>query len=150
MNPTTEKDRIRMVMEQEGLSSALFAKEIGISAATLSNILSERNKPSLDVLQKIINRYRLISSDWLFLGIGTMYRQRLDAQEQVLLEVKPELPEEEMADTDDSVITIPQEPFARKRKNAQQPEKIVEHLIEKKIKKIVVFYDDGTFQELDA
>ena len=71
----TERDRIEKVMEKEGLNATQFASEIGIKAPTLSHILNGRNNPSLDVMKRILDRYRTISSDWLILGVGPMYRE---------------------------------------------------------------------------
>ena len=58
-----EKDRIEKVMLTEGMNSAQFAAEIGIQGSTLSHILNGRNNPSLDVLKKVLNRFRTVSSD---------------------------------------------------------------------------------------
>ena len=73
---TTERDRIEQLMQSEALNSIQFANETGIKSATLSHILNGRNNPSLDVMKRILDRYRTVSSDWLFLGVGQMYRQK--------------------------------------------------------------------------
>ncbi|MDR2138335.1 MAG: helix-turn-helix domain-containing protein [Tannerella sp.] len=68
------KERIIQVMNAEGLSSSKFAEEIGIQRAAMSHILTERNKPSADVLVKILTRFQDINSEWLMRGIGPMKR----------------------------------------------------------------------------
>ncbi|MDD2284448.1 MAG: helix-turn-helix transcriptional regulator [Paludibacter sp.] len=80
----SEKTRIEKIMQIEGLSSGQFAQEIGIQNSTLSHILNERNKPSLDVMKKILNRYPNIHSDWLILGQGSMFRKELHSQTPTL------------------------------------------------------------------
>ena len=57
----TDKDRIEKVMIKEGLNATQFAAEIGIKSPTLSHILNGRNNPSLEVLKRILDRYRTIS-----------------------------------------------------------------------------------------
>lgn len=142
MSEMNERDRFLAIMEGENMSASEFAKELGINAATVSNIVNGRNNPSLDVMKRACNRFRMISTDWLFLGIGSMYRQKVDAQEQVLLDVRPELPES------DAVAGVVAEQPAAARKSSPQIV-TVERVVAKRIKKIVVFYDDGTFDELN-
>ena len=69
-----ERDRLAKIIESENLTAKQFAEEIGVSAGTISNILGGRNKPSVEIYVRILNRFRTISSDWLMLGTGSMYR----------------------------------------------------------------------------
>ena len=55
-----------------------FSKELGVNRSTISHILSGRNKPSIDVLQKILKRYSSISPEWLLLGNGPMLKNNLN------------------------------------------------------------------------
>lgn len=64
--------RIKQIIEKEKLSSTQFATEIGVQRSALSHVLSGRNKPSLDFMMKIKNRYPEINLDWLMLGKGKM------------------------------------------------------------------------------
>lgn len=51
-----------------------FAMSIGVPQAILSHILSGRNKPSLDVIRKILLAYPQLNAEWLLLGKGEMFR----------------------------------------------------------------------------
>ena len=73
VNNMNERDRVLQVMQSEGMNAKQFCREVGISQGTLSNIMGGRNKPSLDVLQAILRRFRAVSCDWLIMGVGTMY-----------------------------------------------------------------------------
>ncbi len=64
--------RIRQLISEKKLSAAQFAAEIGVQRSAVSHLLSGRNKPSLDVILKIKNRFPEISFDWLLLGEGQM------------------------------------------------------------------------------
>ena len=68
-----ERDRVLKIMQSEGMNAKQFCQEVGISQGTLSNIMGGRNKPSLDVMQAILRRFRAINCDWLIMGIGNMY-----------------------------------------------------------------------------
>jgi len=91
-------------MESESLKSSALADNIGVNRATISHILSGRNKPSIDFLQKLLHSYPALNANWLITGIG--YMQENKKQEEV-----------------------------------KSP---------KSIGKVVVFYDDKSFEELKA
>lgn len=63
-------NRIKKVIGLKNLSSSHFADQIGVQRATISHILSGRNKPSLEVIQKILDTFPDISSEWLVKGTG--------------------------------------------------------------------------------
>ena len=89
-------------MRIEGLKSSALADSIGVNRATISHILSGRNKPSIDFFQKLLSTYPDLNSNWLITGIGYM-----------------------------------------NTKNETQDVKV-----SKKIGKVVVFYDDNSFEEV--
>ena len=62
-------DRIKQLMHDSELSAAAFADIIGVQRSSISHILSERNKPSLDFILKILHAYPSVSSEWLLKGI---------------------------------------------------------------------------------
>jgi transcriptional regulator with XRE-family HTH domain len=158
-----ERERIEKVMQSEKLNSTQFAIEIGIQNSTLSHILNGRNNPSLDVLKRILNRFRTISSDWLILGIGSMYRQERNSQGLTLFD---SVDENNSSTTSynqniESKILSPKEPLRVKsetevvlpieKRTIQQVEERVESIKEssKKTVKVIVYYSDNTFEEFD-
>lgn len=64
--------RIYEVIQFLGLTPTAFADEIGIQRSGLSHILKGRNRPSLDVVQKIVARYPDINLAWLVNGTGNL------------------------------------------------------------------------------
>jgi transcriptional regulator with XRE-family HTH domain len=64
-------DRIKQLMHDSELSAAAFADIIGVQRSSISHILSERNKPSLDFILKILHAYPSVSSEWLLKGIDS-------------------------------------------------------------------------------
>ncbi len=67
------KDRIALLIKAKNFTSAQFADEVGVQKSGISHILSGRNNPSLDFVQKILQRFPEISMDWLILGKGPMF-----------------------------------------------------------------------------
>jgi transcriptional regulator with XRE-family HTH domain len=65
-------DRIKILIEKQNLTAAQFAEEIGVQRSAVSHLLSGRNKPSLDFMLKIKNRFPEVKLDWLLLGNGKM------------------------------------------------------------------------------
>ena len=97
-------NRLKRWIEKEGLKSSEFADKIGVNRATISHILSGRNKPSIDFLEKLLHVYPELNANWLITGIGYMKIKKEDKQV----------------------------------------------LVTKKIGKVVVFYDDNSFDEVNS
>lgn len=68
------KEKIQHLMESEGLRPSQLAARLGIKAAGISHILSGRNNPSFDMLQRILQQFPTINPDWLLLDDPQMYR----------------------------------------------------------------------------
>jgi transcriptional regulator with XRE-family HTH domain len=68
------KDRLLRFLNKEQLSSARFAEIIGVQPSSISHILSGRNKPGFDFIQKILINFPSLNADWLIMGKGNMYR----------------------------------------------------------------------------
>ena len=132
-----ERERLEKVIEEEGMSAKQFAHEVGIQAGTISNILSGRNNPSLEVMKRVLNRFRTLSSDWLILGVGSMYRQNGAAPDNALFDIRPVEPQAEPeAEAEETKSVISKESSAVGKNTAA-----------KTVDKIVIFYSDGTFEE---
>lgn len=158
-----EKERIEKIMLKEEMSAAVFAGEIGIQGSTLSHILNGRNNPSLDVLKKILNRFRTVSSDWLILGVGSMYRSEKQSQTPTLFDnieentyksvvssvneaVKSDTqfsPNQQKKSNNPEFSSLPIS--EAKQKNIPSPE-----MNSKTVRKIIVYYTDNTFQEFET
>lgn len=60
--------RILFLIEHLDLTASQFAEKIDIQRSSLSHILSERNKPSLDFILKIHHTFPNINLYWLLYG----------------------------------------------------------------------------------
>lgn len=65
------RERIKQIIENEGMSQSQFADFIEVNRPTLSHILAGRNNPSMDVVMKIHQKFPQINILWLLDGIGS-------------------------------------------------------------------------------
>jgi transcriptional regulator with XRE-family HTH domain len=77
----TMVERIRTLLETRQLTPTQFADAIGVARPIVSHILSGRNKPSLEVVQRILAAMPDLSMPWLLNGTGPM--QAIPAAEDI-------------------------------------------------------------------
>lgn len=127
------------------MTQSQFADSIGVGRASVSHILAGRNKPGYDFIEKMASRYPEINLDWLITGKGKMYKKDRAASappaEPALFQ---ENEAEEMAESADEK-SIEMENSAPAEESATEDEEMPP---EKKISRVIVFYDDGTYQEI--
>ena len=68
------REKLLDLMKSEGLKPSQLAEMLEINPAGISHILAGRNKPSFELLQKILRRFPRINPDWLLLDSKQMYR----------------------------------------------------------------------------
>ena len=68
------KERLLKIITSEGLTPSLLADELGVQRSGISHILSGRNYPSFDFLQKLLARFPKLNAEWFILGQGSMYK----------------------------------------------------------------------------
>lgn len=69
-------ERVQLILKTKNISASKFADEIGVQRSSISHIISGRNNPSLDFIQKILTRFPDINSNWLIFGKGGMYKEQ--------------------------------------------------------------------------
>jgi len=120
-------DRLRHVMDYYQLSASAFADRIQVQRSSISHLLSGRNKPSLDFVLRDIKEFDEVELYWLLNGKGTFPAQIHD------IAISKEVPPPTL-DIDRSTV--------RQAKVTEAPSGL-----SKKIERIVMFFDDGTFKE---
>jgi SOS-response transcriptional repressor LexA len=63
----TEIERFLYAFNQSGLSQTAFGASLGLSKSQMSHIISGRTKPSREVLEKLVLKYK-INLNWLITG----------------------------------------------------------------------------------
>ena len=64
------KQRLQQIITKNNLSASSFADKLSIQRSNISHILSGRNKPSLDFIEKFINHFPNEDVIWLITGIN--------------------------------------------------------------------------------
>ena len=69
------RDRIQALLENEQMTNKQFADAVGINPAAVSHLLAGRNKPSFDLVYKILGAFPSLNADWLIMGKEPMYKE---------------------------------------------------------------------------
>ena len=64
--------RVKNIIAAKNMTASRFADHIGVPRSTISHILSGRNNPSLELIQKILDHFPDIRTEWLVRGKGAM------------------------------------------------------------------------------
>ena len=169
-----ERDRIELLMKSYNLSPSQFADKTGIQRASVSHILSGRNKPSLEVMLKIYEAFPGLSMEWLMAGLGDGPSANAPVEKEETVQPVAGLfgAFEDIAETEPSSYPVVNDVVAdvvtrrnkvekprREEMSAQQTERNVRRasqartavqqaVVQRKIKEIRIFYTDGTYETL--
>lgn len=135
------KDRIQLLIENEGLTPAKIADLMQVQRSSVSHILAGRNKPSMDFLNKLMHSFPNINGHWLLTGLGEMYLDGAITNAPII----------EQKDTRTSLFDeSPKKNTIPSSLQDVEPEQILTNRIKpnKVIKKIIVIYDDFTSEEI--
>ncbi|QNJ98666.1 helix-turn-helix transcriptional regulator [Constantimarinum furrinae] len=130
VNSTDFAKRLEKILAFYGLSAAAFSEEIDFNRSTMSHLLSGRNKPSLDFIMKVIQKFPEVELYWLLNGKGSFPAQSKTIQETSSSEHNEPLPKNES------------KPASRSA-SASIP---VTGNSEKEIDRVIIFYKDGSFK----
>jgi len=147
-------DRLQQFLTMENLSPAHFAEKLGIQRSGVSHLLSGRNKPSFEFLQRMMKAFPDVNYEWLILGKGRPYKNDRPLPENT---PKPDFftePDDIDTSENEDLFSDYQE-FDTEIHAAQLTENRVKPQLPnatpsesgKKIARIIVFFNDGTFEE---
>jgi transcriptional regulator with XRE-family HTH domain len=146
-------NRIMQLMKEKGLNRNEFAEKIGVQRSSITHILSGRNRPSLDFIEKLAKTYPNLNMNWLVTGDGGMFKVNKTAK-----------PEEAILPFTEQTVAISKENNAKQESEigiADKDEKLEDDLFERKtpedltysegasneeIEKVIVFYSNKTFE----
>jgi transcriptional regulator with XRE-family HTH domain len=151
--------KIELLIQAKKLSASQFADTLGIPRSSISHILSGRNKPSLDVVQKILIAFPEIPAEELLddkrdlsitVSAPKVFSTPTSATPSLFdapIPVSSEsptgiLPEQTIVQSN---LRRPRETNAKTQNPVVAPTSTA-HLA-KKIERVIIFYTDGTFTE---
>ena len=139
------KSRLQQFLEVEQLSPARLADVLGIQRSGLSHILSGRNKPGFDFIQKLLTRYPTLSAEWLITGKGKMYKEQISPanltehkevvnnEESLFDDNESDTSEFDTSQLNENLINTPQRDEGRKKKI---------------LKRVLLIYSDNSFEDI--
>lgn len=158
-------DRISKIIEYSGFTPSEFADEIDVQRSSISHITSGRNKPSLDFLMKVKDKFPDLDWDWMIYGTGEMLVKKENEKTSSLPDLfsiinddKFGLDSEEKPQNSDSRdFSIPQQRQTKEILNdSHQLETIFENKeLQKtenqgiKIVRVIIFYENGKFDSFE-
>jgi transcriptional regulator with XRE-family HTH domain len=158
-------NKIKQILTIKQLSPSQLADDIGVQRSSISHILSGRNRPSLDIIQKIVRSYPEFTYDWFMddddsqmsitqypVSTGSTQptprvRTPTTANSSSYSTRQQHLQEQETAA--DTRTTIPKKEAAVRSSQATDIEVPTggKASTEPRIDRILIFYSNGTFQE---
>ncbi len=156
-------NRIFTFIESLQLTPTEFADTIGVSRASISSIKTGRTQPTLSLIEKIKQRFPNVDINWLILGEGDAPIVNRSEQEIELFtndEVKAEIEVTQTSSNDDTAANEYQAVYIAEtpRKIEEEPQVVnqednvpVQSTTERKrsVKKVILLYDDGSFEEFN-
>jgi transcriptional regulator with XRE-family HTH domain len=161
-------DKIELLIKKKQMSSSRFADVLGIPRSSISHILSGRNKPSLDIVQKILTAFPEVSAEDLLFEDRTLsvsptklpttpsaleilpLTNLFDAPNDTASEsIKNNLPESTIVRSNLRRSTKEVNLGSSQTSNDSNSENAPTSTrsLQKKIERVIIFYTDGTFTE---
>lgn len=142
-------DKIKQVLTIKNLSPSYLADDIGVQRSSISHILSGRNRPSLDIIQKIVRRFPEFSYDWFLEDDTQLSTDELLPSDQKSgrdTRLKTQLPKS-TPDPSPSAPVDRQSVAGTDSNGISSPKQAAESKPTTAIDRILIFYTDGTFRE---
>lgn len=137
------EERLLSLLRHYELTPSSFADKIGVQRSSISHLLSGRNKPSFDFIKRLIENFPDVDIKWFISGKGN-----------IINTVRPTPVNLSLFDQNDFKFNEPEKEIPAEHKtsvkngtNINSLSDHVKDLIKPEIKKIVIFYDDKTWEE---
>lgn len=161
-------ERISKIIEYYKLTPSEFADEIEVSRSSISQITTGRNKPSLDFVAKIKDKFPNLSWDWLIYGQGEMHNkpevkklnpsdlfsiiesENFGKESSTPLSHYPteEIAQESLIPNQDEQKEILNDSQPLEKNNLSTKTQIMDNQKDK-IKKIILLYENGKFESFE-
>jgi transcriptional regulator with XRE-family HTH domain len=147
--------RLGIILEYYSLHASAFADKIGVQRSSLSHLLSGRNKPSLDLILKILDVFPEVDLYWILNGKGTFPKSDFKEGSRIGAYISTPTNEnpiiETLAEKRNKVLTedlfnqknIPEE---KSTTNVVDLQNLKFQKSSSEIDQIVIFYKNGTFK----
>jgi len=83
VNSSDFAKRLEIILSFYGISATAFSEEIDFNRSTISHLLSGRNKPSLDFVMKVVQKFPEVELYWLLNGKGSFPSQKENQEKRL-------------------------------------------------------------------
>jgi transcriptional regulator with XRE-family HTH domain len=98
------QERLQLILKMHNLTPSAFADKLGVQRSNVSHVISGRNKPSLDFLEKIILNFPRVNAHWLLTGqMSTSPELKLEPKKEVESVIENEAT---VSSNDSSIVKI--------------------------------------------
>lgn len=133
VNSSEFANRLQEILQYYGVSATAFSEEIQFNRSTISHLLSGRNKPSLEFVMKVIEKFPEVELYWLLNGKGTF-----PADKKKEISPTPQNPPKVIeSPAKEKIENITISNISTTEKNS-------------KIDRIVIFFEDGSFKSYES
>lgn len=144
-------NRIFAFIESQQLTPTEFADKIGVSRASISSIKTGRTQPTLSLVEKIKQHFSDVDVNWLIFGEGEAPSKIESNTESDLLfdkldNIENDTPAPSVAN-DYQAVYIASSPKTEENELEQSNITPPTINLNKSIKKVILLYDDGSFEE---
>lgn len=136
------QERFKQLLEEKNLTATRFAAMIKVNASAMSHILNGRSKPGFDVLDKIAQAFPDVNLNWLISGKGSLYNTGIPSATFVEKTPLFEVPNQERGQ-----VVLSDEKKSDENTSLQPPGSFASN--RRKIKRIVLFFEDGSFEDYE-
>ena len=141
------KNRILQLLTKENISATKLAELLGVQRSNISHIISGRNKPGFDFIERLLLKFPDLSADWLILGKGEMYKNNNSVDN---VQKQTELPstaykQKDIFEKEIDKRTQNELPSTNISRKSNEQNNEVTNVNNKEIEKIVIFYKNKTF-----
>ncbi|WBX70050.1 helix-turn-helix transcriptional regulator [Tenacibaculum retecalamus] len=129
--------RLKEIIAHYDLTSSTFADTIEVPRSSISHLLSGRNKPSLDFVMKVVDKFPEVDLYWLLYNEGSFPKKEIAIKK--------------------STVNIKKEkeaPSLFSENSISEEEPVINSNMQfsgntKKLRKVVLLYTDGSFEEFN-
>lgn len=143
------KDRIKKIMESNHMTQKIFSQFTGISEGSLSGVLNNKTRPTLQMVDAIHKHFPQVSLEWLLYGVGSMESGSATLDDDIS-EARPSGIPGDPSSSSPLLFDMSQQPAEPRYVGdpsglSQNQVKYIDRP-QRKITEIRIFYDDQTWE----
>ena len=139
------KEKLNILLREKGHTATSLARLLEIQPSAISHILSGRNKPSFDLVVKILRLFPDINPDWLLLDGSAIFRSA-PSSDSPMASVTPAAVSSSAELRFDDELNI--ESTARENAEKNVHSSFFQNFAKggKRIERVIILYSDRSFE----